>query len=101
MEKKRSRDGEVSSPDPIDQESARKAEHDKRMGWRGFPLLQSRSEVRQIQSTKRALGKRSMTNGWDGSETQLYPIDQDEEKKILIWGKPVCVAFRRKSYGRV
>ncbi len=28
---------------PIDQDSGRKAEHDLRMGWRGFPLLQSRS----------------------------------------------------------
>ncbi|MDJ0516745.1 MAG: hypothetical protein QNJ74_11010 [Trichodesmium sp. MO_231.B1] len=39
-----------STPYPIDQESGRQAEYSVRMGWRGFPLLQSRSEVRHIQS---------------------------------------------------
>ncbi len=43
----------AETPYPIDQESGRKAEHD--LGWDGevSRRVQSRSEVRHIQSTKR------------------------------------------------
>ncbi len=66
-----------TSPYPIDQESGRKAEHD--LGWDGFgnPLLQSRFEVRHIQSplSKSALEFRDIQfrNGFNHQVIINYP----------------------------